>query len=316
MHLNRQHNIIFPNLGIEFENLGKSISVFGFDIAFYGIIIAIGMLAGYGVAQYLAKKTNQDEEIYLDFALLAIVISVLGARLYYVIFSWEEFANNPIDILNFRKGGLAIYGGVIAGVICALIYSKIKKIDFYLFADTCVPALLIGQVIGRWGNFFNREAFGSYYDGLFSMLLDIRDVHSDYRKPVEILMSQYGGNPQALEKIMEIRNNTLLIDGATYIQVHPTFLYESVWNFAIFLIMIIYSKHKKFDGEIALIYFTGYGLGRFWIEGLRTDQLFLFNTQIAASQLLSALLVIVGIGLLIYNYSKLNKLPNKRKKKR
>ena len=183
---------------------------------------------------------------------------------------------------------------VIAGVLCALIYTKIKKLNFKLFADTCVPGLLIDQSIGRWGNFFNREAFGQYYNGQFSMLLDINDVHSDYRRPLEMLTVKYADNQEALSKIMEIRDNAVLLDGATYIQVHPTFLYESMWNLALVIIMLIYSKHKRFDGEVALIYFTGYGLGRFWIEGLRTDQLFFWDTPIPASQLLSAALVKIG----------------------
>ena len=311
MSINTGYDVLFPNLGIELENLGKSISVFGFEIAFYGIIIAIGVAAGYGIAQFQAKRSGQDTELYLDFALWAIIVSIFGARLYYVVFAWDEFRDNPIDILNLRTGGLAIYGGVIAGFLCALIFTKIKKINFRLFIDTCTPALLIGQAIGRWGNFFNREAFGEYYNGWFSMMLDIRDVHSDYRKPVEMLMAKFADNPQAFEKTMEIRENSILIDGATYIQVHPTFLYESLWNFALLILMLVYSKYKKFDGEVALIYFTGYGLGRFWIEGLRTDQLFLWGSPIAASQLLSGLLVLTGLSIIIYNHIKLKKSPKK-----
>ena len=274
MHVNTGNNILFPNLGIVIENLGKSISVFGFNIAFYGIIIALGIVVGYATIQYQAKRSGQDGELYLDFALWAIVVSIFGARMYYVIFAWDEFRDRPGDILNLRTGGLAIYGGIIAGVLCAVIYTKVRKLNFKLFIDTCVPGLLIGQSIGRWGNFFNREAFGKYYDGLFSMLLDIQDVHSDYRKPAEMLMVKFADNPDAYAKIMEIREKVVLIDGATYIQVHPTFLYESVWNFILVIILLVYSKYKTFDGEIALIYFIGYGLGRFWIEGLRTDQLF------------------------------------------
>lgn len=304
MFLNKGNDIMFPNIGIELNDLGQSISVFGLEIAFYGIIIAIGVIAGYQVAQYLAKRSGQDSELYLDFALFAIISSIFGARLYYVIFAWDEFKDNPLHIFNFRTGGLAIYGGLIAGIICAVIYSRVKKINMFLFMDTCAPALLIGQAIGRWGNFFNREAFGKYYDGLFSMLLDIRDVHSDYRRPIEMISSKYAEKPEALERILEIRDKTVLIDGATYIQVHPTFLYESLFSFALVLFMILYTKHKKFDGEILLMYFIGYGFARFWIEGLRTDQLFLWGSPIAVSQVLSAALVLIGIVLYIYNYRK------------
>ena len=312
MTINTGNNVIFPNLGIELENLVKSISIFGFEIALYGIIIAMAVAVGYLTVQYQAKRSGQDPELYLDFVLWAIILSILGARIYYVIFAWDEFESRPLDILNLRTGGLAIYGGVIAGVICALVYTKIKKLDFKLFADTCTPGLLIGQAIGRWGNFFNREAFGQYYNGKFSMLLEINDIHSDYRRPAEMLMVKYSENPEALSKIMEIREKTVLLDGATYIQVHPTFLYESLWNFALVIILLVYSKHKKFDGEIALLYFTGYGLGRFWIEGLRTDQLFFWGSPIPASQLLSLALVIVGVIILIYNYRKVRKIKIKR----
>ncbi len=315
MSINKGYDVMFPNLGIELESLGTSISFFGFDIAFYGIIIAIGVAAGYGIAQYQAKRSNQDPELYLDFALWAIIVSMIGARLYYVVFAWDEFRGSPMDILNLRTGGLAIYGGVIAGFFSAVIFTKIKKLNFKLFIDTCTPGLLIGQAIGRWGNFFNREAFGEHYKGLFSMMVDVRDVHSDYRRPVEVLMSKFAGNPQALNKIMEVRENSVLIDGATYIQVHPTFLYESLWSFALLIIMLVYSKYKKFDGEIALIYFGGYGLGRFWIEGLRTDQLFLWDSPIAASQLLSGLLFLASLSIIIYNHIKLRK-PSHRRKKR
>ena len=312
MSFNRGNNIIFPNLGLEFDKLGKSITVFGLDIAFYGIIIAIAAIMGYKVAQYQAKRSGQDPELYLDFALVLFLPTLIGARLYYVISEWSTFKDEPLQILNLRTGGLAIYGGVLAGIICALAFSRVKKINTRLFVDTCAPALIIGQAIGRWGNFFNREAFGNYYDGLFSMLLNVNDVHSDYRRPVEMLASKYADQPEALEKILEIRNNTVLIDGAKYIQVHPTFLYESLWSFALVAIMLIYSKHKRFDGEILIIYFIGYGLGRFWIEGLRTDQLFLPGSAIPVSQLLSAGLVVIGIGLLVYNIIKNKKTSTKQ----
>lgn len=313
MAFNRGNNIVFPNLGLELDKLGKSITVFGIDIAFYGIIIAIAAIVGYKVAQYQAKRSGQDPELYLDFALVLFLPTIIGARLYYVISEWDTFKDDLIQILNLRTGGLAIYGGVLAGIICAVVFCRVKKINTKLFMDTCAPALLIGQAIGRWGNFFNREAFGSYFDGRFSMLLNVKDVHGDYRRPVEMLTSKYAEKPEALEKILEIRDNTLLIDGAKYIQVHPTFLYESLWSFALVAIMLIYSKHKKFDGEIIIMYFIGYGLGRFWIEGLRTDQLFFLGTQMPVSQLLSAGLVMLGIILLIYNIIKIRKTSGKQK---
>ncbi len=306
MNIIQDYNVGFPNLGIEFENLASGFSVFGVKIFFYGILIGLGMVAGYLIAEKMAKKTGQDPDIYTDFAFVAIVFSVFSARIYYVIFSFEEFIDNPIQMLNPRTGGLAIYGGIIGAVLIAIIYTKIKKYPFWLLADTGVIGLITGQIIGRWGNFFNREAFGKYTDGLFAMRLDLRDVSYDFRMSIPRLQEKYAGKEAAFERIMEIRNKAQIVDGIEYIQVHPTFLYESLWNFVILIILILHTKNKKFDGEIMLLYFAGYGLGRVWIEGLRTDQLFLWGTPIAVSQLLSGIIVLVSITMLIYKRKKAN----------
>lgn len=294
-------DIRFPNLGIELNHIGTGIRVFGFDIAYYGMIITLGMILGYLIVAWMAKRTGQDPDTYLDFALWAIVISVICARLYYVVFTWQEFVDNPLSILNLRTGGLAIYGGVIGAIITASIYCKIKKISFPLLADTGVLGLILGQVIGRWGNFFNREAFGKYTNNLFAMQIDIRNVSSDYTCSLDTLATRYSNMPKAYDNIVEIRNHAVMIDGATYLQVHPTFLYESLWNLVLLILLILYTKHKKFNGEIFLLYLLGYGIGRFWIEGLRTDQLFLWNTPIAVSQALAAAMAVFAIVCIIYN---------------
>ncbi|CUH92359.1 prolipoprotein diacylglyceryl transferase [Herbinix luporum] len=300
-------NIRFPNLGIELKNLPTGINIFGFNVAFYGILIGLGMLCGLLITERMVKKTGQDMELYLDFALIAIIVSVIFTRLGYVLFSLDEFKDNPLEIFNLRSGGLMIYGGIFGAILTAVIFTRVRKYSFWLLADTGCIGLIAGQIIGRWGNFFNREAFGKYTDGLFAMQLNINDVSYDFRKPIIRLREQFGGKERAFERIMEIRNNTVLIDGAEYIQVHPTFLYESLWNLAILIFLLLYTKHKKFDGEIMLLYLAGYGLGRVWIEGLRTDQLFLWGTSIPISQLLSAMLVIVSLGLIIYKRKKLQK---------
>lgn len=289
-------DILFRKLGIALHNISNGIQIFGFDIAFYGIIIAIGMVAGVLLAQWQAKRTGQNPDVYWDFALYGIIFAVIGARLYYVIFTWSEFKDDYLSILNLRTGGLAIYGGVIAAILTAFIYCKIKKLSFRLIADTGVLGLLIGQIIGRWGNFFNREAFGRYYDGLFSMQLNLAHVGGDYTSSLDTLTANYADKPEALSAIIEIRNHTQMIDGIEYISVHPTFLYESLWNLLLLIGLIAYSKHKQFDGEIFLCYLAGYGLGRLWIEGLRTDQLFFWNSPLAVSQILSGLLMFISIG--------------------
>lgn len=299
-------NIIFPNLGIELKNVASGFDVFGYQITFYGIAIGFGMLLGWLIAEWMAKRTGQNKEFYLDFALVAIVLSVIGARIYYVVFAWDEFADDPLSVFNLRTGGLAIYGGIIVAVLTAIIYTKIKKYPFWLLADTGCIGLITGQMIGRWGNFFNREAFGKYTDGPFAMQLDRQVVSNVFKESISEtrLQEMFAGKTAAFNRILEIRHNIVTVDGIEYIQVHPTFLYESLWNLCLLIILILYTKHKKFDGEVMLLYLAGYGLGRVWMEGLRTDQLFLWGSNFAVSQVLSALIVIVSMIILIYKRRK------------
>ena len=281
-------DLSFVNLGITIEHLRSSISIFGFRIAFYGIIIGIGILAGICVAQADAKRRGQDPEIYLDFALYAIVCSIIGARIYYVVFEWDMYKDNLLQVFNLRGGGLAIYGGVIGAVLTLLVYTRVKKISFFSMADTGCLGLITGQIIGRWGNFFNCEAFGGYTENLFAMRIRRSLVN-------ENMISQ------------DLLNHLIVENGVEYIQVHPTFLYESLWNLGLLLFMLWYRKRKKFDGEMLWIYFLGYGVGRFWIESLRTDQLKVPGTALAVSQLLSAALVGAAVGALTYHYKKISK---------
>ena len=274
-------DIRFVHLGITINHLKSSISVFGFQIAFYGIIIGIGMLAGLWIAQSDAKRRGQDPGLYLDFALYAIICSIIGARLYYVIFEWDYYKNNLLQIFNLRAGGLAIYGGVIAGTITMIVYTRMKKVSFFSMADTGVLGLVTGQIIGRWGNFFNCEAFGGYTDSLLAMRIR-RALVNDNMLNADVLS----------HKIVE--------NGVEYIQVHPTFFYESCWNLCLLLFMLWFRRYKKYDGQMLWIYLLGYGIGRFWIESLRTDQLILFGTGLPVSQALSLVLILVAAGNLIW----------------
>lgn len=292
-------DINFPNIGISLPKVANGVTIFGFDIMYYGIIIVCGMLLGVLLACWRAKRAGESPDMIIDFALYAILCAVAGARIYYVIFAWDSFKDNPLSVFNLRTGGLAIYGGVIGGVLAAVVYARIKKINFLKLADICASALLLGQVIGRWGNFFNREAFGTYTDGLFAMQLDRRAVGSDFTCSAVTLAQRYVGREETLNRIMEIRNNTVWINEIEYIQVHPTFLYESLWNLALMAVLLLYTKHQKFDGELMLWYFAGYGFGRVWIEGMRTDQLFLWGSEIAVSQLLSALLAAAAFAAIV-----------------
>lgn len=278
-------DIRFPHLGIEIASLGKGITIGGFTIAFYGMIIAFGMVMGYLMTAFQAKRTGQEPDLYLDLALWDIVFAVIGARIYYVVFSWDYYKDNLLQIFNTRGGGLAIYGGVIAGVITTIIFGKVRKQNFFQLLDTACVGLITGQIIGRWGNFCNREAFGGYTNGLFAMQLKESDVASSNLTHA------------VLKHIVEI-------DGTRYIQVHPTFLYESLWNVGVLIILLLFTKHRKYNGQIFLIYLLGYGLGRVWIEGLRTDQLIFFGTGVAVSQVLSGVLLAVSAAILIYQYVK------------
>jgi len=276
--------INFPHLGIHLKDVGQSITVFGFEIAFYGIAIGLGILAGILMAVMEARRTGQNTEDYFDMAIIGVITSIIGARLYYVVFQWDMYKNNLLSIINIRQGGLAIYGGIIAAVITMVIICRVKNLITPLVADTVAFGLVTGQIIGRWGNFFNREAFGDYTDSLFAMQLPydaVRDV-SDITD--------------------QMRNHIVKISGIDFIQVHPTFLYELLWNLVILIVLLLYRKKKKYDGELFLIYIFGYGLGRVWIEGLRTDQLLIPGPGWAVSQVFAGVCVAAAGGLLIRNW--------------
>ncbi|MCH5259676.1 MAG: prolipoprotein diacylglyceryl transferase [Lachnospiraceae bacterium] len=271
-------DIAFPNLGFYLNNVPDGFNIFGFRIALYGVIIGIGVMCGVLMAAYVARRENMDPDLVWDFAIYAIIFSIMGARVYYVIFEWDMYKDNPVSIFNLRNGGLAIYGAVIAAFLTLFIYTRVKKQSFLQLVDVCVPGLVLGQAIGRWGNFTNREVFGGYTDNLLAMRLPYdfsvireRDITAD------------------------IKAHIITVNGMDYIQVHPTFLYECLWNLALLCLMLVYQKHKKFRGEIWLLYLGGYGLGRFWIEGIRTDQLYLTGTTIPVSQLLAIICVVVAV---------------------
>lgn len=268
--------INFPHLGIYLDHVGKSISVFGFEIAYYGIIMGCSILLGLFLAEREAKRTGQNPDTYTDMVIYAIVFSIICARAYYVIFSWDNYKNNLLSIFNLRQGGIAIYGAIIGAVTTVYVYSRVKKISFTLMLDTACIGLVAGQILGRWGNFFNREAFGGYTDSLLAMQLPVSAV-------------------RAHEITDEMWAHVQLIGGEQFIQVHPTFLYESLWNLGVICFLYWYRTRKKFQGELFLTYLLGYGLGRVWIEGLRTDQLQIGQTGIPVSQLLAGVLILFSL---------------------
>lgn len=272
-------SIGFPNLGIYLDNVPKSFNIFGFSIALYGLIIAVGMFTGVSLVVYIAKKEGFKPEDIYDLALCLLIFGIIGARLYYVAFSWDYYKNHLGSIFNIRQGGLAIYGGVIAGFLALCVFCRIKKMKILAVADLAVLGVLVGQIFGRWGNFTNRECFGGYTDGLLAMRLPLSAVRTS------------DVTPEIMEHVAA---------GTNYIQVHPTFLYESLFNLVLLLlILFVFWKRRKFDGEMMLCYFGGYGIGRFFIEGLRTDSLMIPSTGIAVSQLLGIVLFVVSCSIWI-----------------
>ena len=269
-------DIRFPHLGIVLSHVGRYISIGDFQIMFYGFLV------GLWVAQQEAKRTGQNPEIYMDYLLVMMIPAIIGARIYYVVFSWDSYKDNIPEIFNLRHGGLGIVGGVAMAVLVLFLFAKAKKQSVLLMLDTMTMGLLIGQIMGRWGNFFNREAFGGYTDGPLAMQIPLK------------YFEQYG-------RVSELESSgilkhlvTLTVHGEklSYIQVHPTFLYEGMWNLLLLLFIFIYRKHKKFDGELLCIYLMGYGLGRFFIEGLRVDQLLIGHTGIAVTQVVCICIVL------------------------
>ena len=279
--------INFPNLGIYLDHVGKNISIFGFSIAYYGIVIVTGMMIAIWIAQREAKRTGQNPEQYLDLAMIGIAAGILRARIYCVIFAWDYYKDDLLSIFNIRQGGLAIYGGIIGACIAVVIYSRKKKQNFSLLMDTASMSIVFGQIMGRWGNFFNREAFGDYTNNLFAMQLPVSAVRAN-------------------EITQKMWDHVVTVNGVEYIQVHPTFLYESLWNVGVLLFLFWFRKRKKFNGEVFLMYLIGYGLGRIWIEGLRTDQLLLPVVRLPVSQLLSGCLVVGCTILVVWKRKKLS----------
>lgn len=261
--IQRDSAITFPMLGGLTIDPPSYFTVFGKTIYFYAVFISLGFILGILYISRNSKRFGIKSDSIYDVVLWIIPMSIIGARLYFVLFRLEEYIAHPINIIKIWEGGLAIYGGVIAGAIVALLYCRRHKIKLTAMLDALICGLLIGQILGRWGNFMNREAFGGQTD-------------------------------------IFCRMGLIAKDGST-IFVHPTFLYESLWNFVLFLFLhfFIRSGKRKYDGQITLYYFLWYGIGRAWIEGLRTDSLYIGSTGIRVSQVLSAALAIAALAVLI-----------------
>ena len=272
--------ISFPGLGIgEFNLDSTAFSIGEFSIAWYALIITFGMILAVTYVIFRAKSIGIKVDDVIDFAIFVIPIGIFGARLYYVIMKLEDF-DTLGEVFNIRSGGLAIYGGIIAGTLTVMAICYFKKISFPAFGDCIVPALIMAQSIGRWGNFVNVEAYGSPTTNALRMCGTKIARELSYQNLIDL--NQYN----------QILEGTL--------GVHPTFFYESMWNLVGFILINIFYKKKQYDGQFILIIFGWYGLGRLWIEGLRTDSLYLFGSGIRVSQLLAGILFVVCTSMLIY----------------
>ena len=258
----RYTNISFPGLGIDIDPI-RQFSVGPLTIHLYGVVIAFGLVLATMYCMRRSKEFGLTEDHVLDGVLWITPFAILCARAYYCIFSWELYADDPISVLYIWKGGIAIYGGVLGAIVGMVVFCRVKKISLGATLDLVLMGFLIGQAIGRWGNFFNREAFGAETESFLRMgLLNALTGEITYH--------------------------------------HPTFLYESAWNALGFVVLHFLSKKREFDGQIALGYAFWYGLGRTFIEGLRTDSLYIPGTALRVSQLLAALSCLAAAAVLVY----------------
>lgn len=267
-------SVRFPNLGLEFEYVPVSVRVFGFEITFFGILLAIGMLLGMAFVVLEAKRKKQDVNLYLGMMISGLAGGFIGARFFYVLLSWSVYKTDIMKVFDTRSGGMVFYGGLLGGVLASAVFCHMKKAAFMEMADIAVKGLLIGQIIGRWGNFFNRESFGEYTSNALTMQLPLSNVRAGEVTPW-------------------MRENLVTIDNVSYIQATPLFLYESIWCLLLLLLLFVWNRRKLFAGEIFMRYLAGYGFGRFFIEWIRTDKMFLPGTDIAINQAISAGLFLV-----------------------
>ncbi len=290
------NGIYFPGLGIFFNNVPSGFSLFGVEIKFYGILIALGFMFAYIISAKEAKRTGQNEEVYLDLLLALVIPSILGARIYYILFNSDDFISEGMSFLeivkgmiNLRNGGLGIYGGLMAGVITIFVFGKIKKVSPLLILDTITMGILFGQIMGRWGNFFNREAFGAFSNGITRMAIPIDHYSNSF-------LTYLTRSNIITEEMMSHQE---VVKGFSCITVHPTFIYEGIWNVGVLIFIFLFRKKKTFDGQIFTIYMLLYGIGRFFIEALRADSLMIGPLKI--SQVVAAICVVFAIFILLKN---------------
>ncbi|ACK65233.1 prolipoprotein diacylglyceryl transferase [Rippkaea orientalis PCC 8801] len=274
--------MMYSLLGFQFQSPGPIFFEIGpLVIRWYGLLISAAVLIGVTLSQWLAKKRNVNPDLIADLTIWLVIAAIPSARLYYVLFEWQQYSQNPGDIIAIWKGGIAIHGAILGGTLAAIIFARLNQVSVWQLTDLIVPSLALGQGIGRWGNFFNSEAFGAPTNLPWKLYIPVS------RRPLEYVNQEY---------------------------FHPTFLYESIWNILVFIILIslflwgLKQSNRLRVGSLSLIYLIAYSSGRFWIEGLRTDSLMLGPLRIA--QVISLVMITLGIGGLIWLYRVKRPLPD------
>lgn len=275
--------IQFPNLGLHFGSVGYGISVLGIEISYYGILLALAILVGMGVILMEARYTGQHPEDYLEMAIFALPASILGARVYYVLFSGATYTHSLGRMFKFWEGGYAFYGALFAALFIIVIFAKVRQMWTAEVLDTLTLGLVIGQGIASWGSYFNREGFGEYTEGMFSMLL-----------PIDAL--------RIVDVTDKMRNHISEIDGLCFVQVNPLFFYHFVLCVVLFVVLLVRRQSKEYDGEIFWMYMAAESLFRIWMEGVRTDALCLPFTGIHVSRIVAIFLFLISVAALVYNH--------------
>lgn len=289
-------SIRFPGLGFEFGYVPTAFRIAGVEFSLYGILIAAGMLMGLAVMMLEAKRAKENMNQCLFFFIWSIVGGIVGARLLYAGFSWKQYQDNYLELFRIDHGGMAFYGGILGAMLMTAVYCYVRKVSFLRMADYACLGLVTAQMIGRWGDFFNRESFGEYTENMFRMQLPLASVRTG-------------------EVTVMMRENLITDGGVSYVLVHPTFFYESIWCLILLLVLLGYMRRRKFDGEIFMRYLAGYGLGRAVIEWLRTDQLLIPRVGISVSLVISVLFFFIFGIMAVVERSMMKKREKLRKRR-
>lgn len=273
-------SVRFPGPGIEFNNLAETFKIFGLEISMKGIFVVLALILGFVVVIYEAHSTWQDVEMYINLGICVIIMGITGSRMCYVIHSWNYYRHNILEIFNILNGEGLLYGGIFAAIIPCIIAAGRKKVPALKIIDTMCLGLVLGRAVGSLGEMFGRECFGKFTDSFFSMQIKYDEVKG--------VVNQ------------EIIDNLIRYDGTTYIQVHPIFLYETVWYLMLFVLLMIFKRFKKNDGDIVLWYIAGFTIGNIIIELFRISPFKFMGTCISLTQFMSAIILIIVVSIYIW----------------